>query len=206
VECPTGLDPSHFSETTDDDENMELQERAFSDPRRRRMASGARLMQFNKSSLIENWISVPIDAYRELYQVSDQGRIRSRKGKILSPIRLGGGLVVVSLSAAGIVKQVTISSLVARAFLGTQPQWTTIGYHDSNKSNCSASNLYWLSTFDPRIRAGSRGKSRTLKPARSSVSPRSLAILAKKGQQSAMQTAKEFNICKQRVYQIWKDL
>lgn len=105
--------------------------------------------------MAEIWKDIP--GFEGLYQVSDQGRVRSvdrkipamsrhgtrhlrtYKGKILRPGRLSSGhlSVVLGHGAAG----VTIHSLVMLAFVGPCPAGTEICHNDRNPENNHLSNL-----------------------------------------------------------------
>ncbi len=67
----------------------------------------------------------PVPGYEGLYEVSDQGRVRSlprerTAGRILKPNRSNTGYLTVNLYKGG-DHTVTVHSLVAAAFIGTRP-------------------------------------------------------------------------------------
>lgn len=104
--------------------------------------------------MIEIWKD--IQDYIGLYQVSNQGNVRSverrvhRNGNttkicrqhLLRPQRQVNGYLFVSLSKDGRVKQYLIHRLVAKAFI---PGGGEVNHIDENKENNCAANLEWVS-------------------------------------------------------------
>ena len=90
-----------------------------------------------------------IKGYEGLYQVSDEGEVRSlgnnesRKEKILKPAYRGNGYLFVSLCKNGKKKMFSIHRLVAEAFLPNSNNLPEINHKDENKANNCASNLEW---------------------------------------------------------------
>ena len=97
----------------------------------------------------EKWL--PVVGYEGLYEVSDEGRVRSldrvssdgsrRKGRVLTPT--GINHVHVTLSSRGVKRKPSVHRLVLEAFLGPPPAGA-IGCHrdDDPRNNCLR-NLYW---------------------------------------------------------------
>ena len=100
----------------------------------------------------EIWKSVV--GYEGLYEVSDQGQVRSltrngRRGKILRP---GFGSVrkgceykrqLVILSVSGKHKTKTVHRLVLEAFVGPRPEGMEGCHNDGNTQNNKLENLRW---------------------------------------------------------------
>ena len=102
--------------------------------------------------MAEKW--KPVTGYEGLYEVSDQGRVRSvdrtetqksglvrhRKGMPLKPNN-SGRYMDVQLSKDHIRRHRLVHSLVAEAFLGPRPDGLVIRHLDGNSFNNAASNL-----------------------------------------------------------------
>lgn len=123
----------------------------------------------NKSNS-EKWAAV--SGYEGIYEVSDQGRVRSLsrdiklpngasrpwRGRVMRLHKNGSGYPSVRLShpERG-SKSHPVHRLVAFAFLGEPPQSGPYGYlktkylvahNDGIKTNCAASNLRWATTLE----------------------------------------------------------
>lgn len=97
----------------------------------------------------------PVVGYEGLYEVSDQGRVRSldrtvtnkdgrserHNGKILRSQKLHNGYRELYLSRNGRRKHRTIHSLVAEAFLGTRPKGHDVMHIDGDRENNALDNL-----------------------------------------------------------------
>jgi hypothetical protein len=95
----------------------------------------------------EEW--KPIPQWAEVYEVSNQGRVRNRKtGLILRPGPSGTGYLAVCLSSQARKQSRKVHTLVCAAFLGPRPRGYHINHVDSDKHNNSLSNLEYL---PPRI-------------------------------------------------------
>lgn len=98
-----------------------------------------------------------IEGYEGLYQVSDQGRVKSLKRKahhwrggelivkerILKPIADRCGYRVVNLHAGGKRKKLKVHRLVCQAFHENPDGKPCVNHIDEDKSNNLSSNLEW---------------------------------------------------------------
>lgn len=106
--------------------------------------------------LEEIWKDIP--GYKDYYQVSNMGRVRSLsrtinmshggkypvRGRILKPIlKKDTGYYVVGLTKNGL-RQASIHSLVALCFIGPPPDGCHTHHKDGNRKNNNADNLIYL--------------------------------------------------------------
>ena len=92
-----------------------------------------------------------IAGYEGLYEVSDQGRVKSLKfgkEKILKPRKDKGGYLHVGLCKDGQIKHTYVHRLVAEAFILNPQGLDTVNHKDEVKTNNVASNLEWMSRED----------------------------------------------------------
>ena len=102
-----------------------------------------------KEQNMEHWKS--IDGYKGLYEVSDQGRVKSLwngKERILKLCKAAKGYLRVCLYKDGHRKTVKIHRLVAEAFIPNPNNLETINHKDEVKTNNTVSNLEWMSQKD----------------------------------------------------------
>lgn len=101
---------------------------------------------------METWKNVV--GYEGLYEVSDQGRVKSlgndkfRKEKILKPGNNTRGYLQVTLYKDGQKKIYKVHRLVAEAFIPNPNNLETVNHKDEVKTNNVATNLEWLSMKD----------------------------------------------------------
>jgi len=96
--------------------------------------------------MIEIWKDVT--GYEGLYQVSDQGNVRSRRrpgssGGILKPGVDGKGYLQVKLCRKGKRRNILIHRLVAKAFIPNPLNLPVINHKDENPKNNVVDNLEW---------------------------------------------------------------
>ena len=117
------------------------------------------------TSIVEQW--KPVLGYEGLYEVSDQGRVRSLpgkrwngqaihyfKGRILRP-QSKSRYLQVTLSKNGKVKSIKIHQLVTEAFLppcpgvqGKQSHCYQIDHINDDSRDNRACNLQWLTRYE----------------------------------------------------------
>lgn len=87
-----------------------------------------------------------IEGYENLYQISDQGNVKSLKfgkEKILKPVKDGKKYLCVILCKQGKQKMCKIHRLVAQAFIPNPKNLPQVNHKDEDKKNNAASNLEW---------------------------------------------------------------
>ena len=100
----------------------------------------------------EIWKDIP--GYEGMYQVSNQGRVKSlkRKGrrnnKILRPIKHRDGYLKVHLWLNGTAKTIKVHKLVMLAFTGKRSSELEINHIDGNKVNNHISNLEYCTHLE----------------------------------------------------------
>lgn len=89
----------------------------------------------------EQWKN--IEGYEGLYQVSDDGRIRNSKGKILKGGKNARGYLYVALNKNGKQVMKKVHRLVAEAFLENPQNLPEVNHKDECKTNNNVLNLEW---------------------------------------------------------------
>lgn len=124
--------------------------------------------------MIENWR--PVVGYEGLYEVSDQGRVRSvarlvefkdgrrrlYAGKILKH-GFSKGYPRVNLSRGDVAYCALIHQLVLSAFVGPMPEGNEVRHYDGDRENCTLGNLLYGTTSDNyadcvRVGGGNHGE------------------------------------------------
>lgn len=125
---------------------------------------------------MENEIWKDIAGYEGLYQVSNEGRVKSLarvvirnngqklpiKERILKPAFNGRGYLIVDLCDGGKKKHFKVHRLVCQAFHENPDNKPCVNHLDENKINNYASNLEWC-TYEENNNHGTRA-ARTSKP------------------------------------------
>lgn len=96
----------------------------------------------------ENWKDIA--EYEGLYQISDQGRVKSlnynhtNTERILKPAKRKDGYLIINLHKEGKMKTYLVHRLVAKAFIPNNNLFKIdINHKDEDKTNNNASNLEW---------------------------------------------------------------
>ena len=84
-----------------------------------------------------------IKNYEGLYQVSELGEIKSKRGIILKPQPNTSGYFQVGLYKNGIRRKFCVHKLVAEAFISNPYNLPEVNHKDEDKSNNTVSNLEW---------------------------------------------------------------
>lgn len=83
--------------------------------------------------------------YEDLYEVSNEGRVRNKNtGKVRKPHKNSGYLVVI-LYKDGKQKNCLVHRLVAKAFISNPNNYPQVNHIDENKLNNNVENLEWCS-------------------------------------------------------------
>lgn len=118
----------------------------------------------------------PIKGYEGLYEVSDEGEVRSLdrlantnirhvterivKGKILKQNAKKNGYKTVDLCVENKPKTKLVHRLVADAFIHNPDNLRFVNHKDSNRANNAASNLEWVTSSENRLHGMTSGNVR----------------------------------------------
>ena len=98
---------------------------------------------------METWKEIA--GYEGIYEVSDQGRVKSLwhgKEKILKPGKTTRGYLKVNLYKDGHRKPLLVHRLVSEAFIPNPQGLETVNHKDEDKTNNKVGNLEWMSQKD----------------------------------------------------------
>lgn len=112
-----------------------------------------------------------IEGYKNLYQISNKGNVKSLKRKvkckngiyhtisekILKPCKNGRGYLFVNLQKEGKIKNTRIHRLVANAFIQNPYNLQEVNHIDEDKTNNNVENLEWC-TREYNVNYGYRTK------------------------------------------------
>lgn len=87
------------------------------------------------------------------YEISSWGRIRNKKGEILTPYKNHKGYLKIGLRQDGADHKKRIHRLVAETFLPNPNNLPEVNHKDGNKENNSFTNLEWVSGEQNRAHA-----------------------------------------------------
>ena len=96
--------------------------------------------------MTEEEIWCPIKGYEGLYEVSDQGRVKSlkfRKERIMKQLITPKGYIRVGLRKNGYQKMCKVHRLVAQTFIPNPQNLPQVNHIDENPSNNKVENLEW---------------------------------------------------------------
>lgn len=117
-------------------------------------------------------IWVDINGYKNIYQVSNTGRVRSVDrivfaGKQYAPTRIKGcvvktrisknGYEMVTLSNKSKTRHLYVHRLVAEAFIPNPDNKREVNHKDANKLNNNVDNLEWTTSSENKIHAHKNG-------------------------------------------------
>lgn len=79
----------------------------------------------------------------ETYEISNLGRLRNKRGRILKPMFIAGGLAT-TLCEDNVKTAIRFSRVVGKAFCPSYRDDRYPQYKDGDNRNCAASNLKWV--------------------------------------------------------------
>lgn len=91
--------------------------------------------------LIEEWRD--IKGYEGLYQVSNLGKVRNKKGKVLKQYRNNKGYPCVHMYKNNKYKTKNVHRLVAISFIENPNNLPQVNHKDEDKTNNVVTNLEW---------------------------------------------------------------
>lgn len=95
--------------------------------------------------MTENWKSLKsIVECGDNYEISDKGRIKNIRGKILKPFVKKNGYIQITLNLKGAEKKYYIHRLVALAFITNPDKLPEVNHCNGDKNNNSIGNLEWV--------------------------------------------------------------
>ncbi len=94
---------------------------------------------------LEIWKLAPIEDYKNLYQISSNGRVKNRNGRILKT-SIQNGYVSATLSSDYNVKRVLVHRLVALAFIPNPESKKFVNHKNRDKAGNCVENLEWVTS------------------------------------------------------------
>jgi hypothetical protein len=93
-----------------------------------------------------NEIWKPVIGFEKLYEVSNKGRVRNTRNKILKTYKTNSGYDALKFTVSGKRTAHLVHRLVAKAFLTNPKSLKEVNHIDEVKSNNSLTNLEWVSS------------------------------------------------------------
>ncbi len=93
-----------------------------------------------------NEVWKPINGFEKIYEVSDFGRVRNTRGKILRTYRLNSGYEAIKFTVLAKRSSHLVHRLVACAFISNPEGLKEVNHVDENKCNNFATNLQWVTS------------------------------------------------------------
>jgi len=107
----------------------------------------------------ETW--KPVEGFEKTYEISNLGRVRNSRNKILKTYKINSGYEALKFAVSGVRTSHLIHRLVAKAFVENPKRLREVNHIDEDKYNNSASNLEWVSSSQNKqhsIRTGTYDK------------------------------------------------
>jgi len=92
----------------------------------------------------ESW--KPVKGFEKIYEVSDLGRVRNSRNKILKTYKINSGYDSIKFTVGGSRSAHLVHRLVAKAFIENPEGLREVNHIDEVKSNNSVQNLEWVSS------------------------------------------------------------
>ena len=171
--------------------------------------------------MTEEWR--PAVGFEDYYEVSDQGRVRSRaravrmkskagvwserpiQSRVIAQQALPAGYLLVHLSVKGARTSHTVHSLVAAAFIGPRPPKADVAHNDGNPANNVPSNLRYATRTEnhaDKKRHGTAAVGSKIRQAKltEEIIP---AVRALKGSITSDVAAFEFGVTRRTIERCW---
>lgn len=144
-----------------------------------------------------------------LYAVSDHGRVRNARGRLLTPSCSESdrsGYLKVSLSAAGRHRFVTVHSLVAKAFIGPRPVGHHVCHFDGDRRNNAATNLRYDTPKGNAADKRRHGKHYCGEQNHNTLLTEAQVVeaLSLRGKVPGPRVAAQYGVHPQTIYSIWR--
>ena len=104
-----------------------------------------------------NEIWKKVKGFEDYYEVSNIGRVKNSKGRILKPYINNKGYKCIKFQIKRLLTYYLIHRLVAENFIPNPNNYPCVDHIDSNKQNCSDTNLEWVTQKENMQRASKKG-------------------------------------------------
>lgn len=156
-----------------------------------------------------------LKGYENNYQISDQGRVFTKRrlvgnrilyGRELIPFLTQDGYLRVKLCKDGKEKDITIHRLVAMQFVDNPNNLPQVNHKDGNKLNNCVSNLEWCTKEANGLHAKLNGLMQhgADRPSSKLTESDVIEMYKMKGVLRAAEVAERYGISKNTVYVIWR--